>query len=230
MLMRSQQSRWHDARRRIAWLADSFIAELLVHGKPSEVSATALDALLAVELEAVAVEERSCGKTGKSGNPRGANRVQRGLDAMVKAACDTATSERRMSEEKVEVAVERIRSEACEDAVRLGDDGMKVSQAILPACGIRWDWCPRGNLLWRIVGRCQRANRSGISLDHAWQVGGLVWSFVHRSAQNRLTYDYAVSFRHIQRISQQKPQVCEIARKLGIPLSSAHRVSKRLKG
>ena len=36
-----------------------------MHGKPSEVSATALDALLAVELEAVAVEEGSCGKTGK---------------------------------------------------------------------------------------------------------------------------------------------------------------------
>jgi hypothetical protein len=191
-----------------------------VHGKASEVSATALDALLAVELEAVAVEERSCGKTGKCGNPRGANRVQRGLDAMVKAAGDTATSERRMSEEKVEVAVERIGSEPCEDSVRLGDDGMKVSQALLPACGIRWDWCPRGNLLWRIVRRCQRANRSGISLDHAWQVGGLVWSFVHRSAQNRLTYVLANKSR----------RVCEIARKLGIPLSSAHRVSKRLKG
>jgi hypothetical protein len=38
-----------------------------VHGKPREVSATAFDALLLVELEAVAVEERSCGQTGKSG-------------------------------------------------------------------------------------------------------------------------------------------------------------------
>ena len=164
----------------IAWLDDSLIAELLMHGKASEVSATALDALLAVELEAVAVEERSCGKTGKSGNLRRAKRVQRGLDAMVKAAGDTATGERRMSEEKVEVAVERVGSEACENAVRLGNDGVKVSQALLPACGIRWDWCPRRNLLWRIVGRGQRANRSGISLDNAWQVGGLVWSFVHR--------------------------------------------------
>ena len=59
----------------IVWLGDSFIAKLLVHGKPSEVNATAFDALLAVQLETVAVEERSCGKTGKSGNPRGANRV-----------------------------------------------------------------------------------------------------------------------------------------------------------
>ena len=55
----------------IAWLGDLLIAESLVHGKAAEVSATALDALLAVELEAVAVEERSCGQTGKSGNPRG---------------------------------------------------------------------------------------------------------------------------------------------------------------
>ena len=70
----------------IDWLNDSFIAELLVHGTPSEVSATALDALLAVELEAVALEEGSCSKAGKSGNLRGANGAKRGLDAMVKAA------------------------------------------------------------------------------------------------------------------------------------------------
>jgi len=99
-----------------------------VHGKPSEVSATALDALLAVELEAVAVEEGSCGKAGKSGNLRGANGAQRGLDAILKAAGDTVTSERWMSEEKVEVAVERVGSEACEEAVRLGNDGVKVSK------------------------------------------------------------------------------------------------------
>jgi hypothetical protein len=60
------------------------MAKWLVHGKPSEVSATALDALLAVEFEAVAVEERSSGKTGKSGYPWDANRAQRGLDPMVK--------------------------------------------------------------------------------------------------------------------------------------------------
>ena len=104
-----------------------------MHGKPSEVSPTALDALLAAELEAVAVEEGSCGKTGKSGNLPGASGAQRGLDAMVKAAGDTATSERRMSEEKVEVAVERVGSEACEEAVRLGNDGVKVSQAFSPS-------------------------------------------------------------------------------------------------
>lgn len=158
-----------------------------MHGKPSEVSATALDALLAVELEAVAVEEGSCGKAGKSGNLRGANGAQRGLDAMVKAAGDTVTSERWMSEEKVEVAVERVGSEACEEAVRLGNDGVKVSQAFLPACGIRWDWCPRGNLLWGIVGRRQQANRSRISLDNACDIGGLVWSFVHRECAESLT-------------------------------------------
>jgi hypothetical protein len=157
-----------------------------VHGKPSEVSATALDALLAVELEAVALEEGSCGKAGKSGNLRGANGAKRGLDAMVKAAGDTMTSERRMSEEKVEVAVERVGSEACEETVRLGNDGVKVRQAFLPACGIRWDWCPRGNLLWGIVRRRQHANRSRISLDNAWEIGGLVWSFVHRECAESL--------------------------------------------
>jgi hypothetical protein len=36
-----------------------------VHGKPSEVSTTALHAVLAVELEAVAVEEGSCSEAGK---------------------------------------------------------------------------------------------------------------------------------------------------------------------
>ena len=157
-----------------------------MHGKPSEVSATALDALLAGELEAVAVEERASGETGKSGNLRGVNGAQRGLDAMVKAAGDTVTSERWMSEEKVEIAVERVGSEACEEAVRLGNDGVKVSQAFLPACRIRWDWCPRGNLLWGIVGRCQHANRSRISLDNSWEVGGLVWSFVHRECAELL--------------------------------------------
>ena len=158
-----------------------------MHGKPSEVSATALDALLAVELEAVAVEEGSCGKAGKSGNLRGANGAQRGLDAMVKAAGDTVTSERWMSEEKVEVAVERVGSEACEEAARLGNDGVKVSQAFSPACRIRWDGCPRGNLLWGIVGRRQHANRSRISLDNACEIGGLVWSFVHRECAESLT-------------------------------------------
>ena len=84
-----------------------------MHGKPSEVSATALDALLSVELEAVAVEEGSCSKAGESGNLRDVNGAQHGLDAMVQAAGDTVTSERWMSEEKVEVAVERVGSEAC---------------------------------------------------------------------------------------------------------------------
>src|SRR6476646_2484483 len=66
------------------------------------------------------------------GKPSEASGAQRGLDAMVKAASNTATSERRMSEEKVEVTVERVGSEACEEAVRLSNDGVKVSQAFLP--------------------------------------------------------------------------------------------------
>ena len=158
-----------------------------MHGKPSEVSPTALHALLAVELEAVAVEEGACGKTGKSGNLRDVNGAQRGLDAMVQATRDTVASERWMSEEKVEVAVERVGSESCEEAVRLGNDGVKVSQAFLPACRIRWDWCPRGNLLWGIVGRCQQANRSRISFDNSWEVDWSVWSFGHRECAELLT-------------------------------------------
>jgi hypothetical protein len=102
------------------------MAKLLVHGKPSEVSATALDALLAVEFEAVAVEERSSGKTRKSGNPGDANRAQRGLDPMVKPGGDTATGERRMSEKKVEVAVERVGSEACEEPARMPSDSATI--------------------------------------------------------------------------------------------------------
>ena len=57
---------------------------------------------------------------------------------MVQAAGDTITSERWMSEERVEIAVERVGSEACEEAVRIGNDDVKVSQAFLPACRIRW--------------------------------------------------------------------------------------------
>jgi hypothetical protein len=55
----------------IAWLGDSLIAELLVHGKASEVSATALDALL--ELEAVAVEERRAARVVTFGVPTAFN-------------------------------------------------------------------------------------------------------------------------------------------------------------
>ena len=40
-----------------ASLSNSFVAELLVHGKATEVSASAFDALFGVELETVAVEE-----------------------------------------------------------------------------------------------------------------------------------------------------------------------------
>ena len=163
-----------------AWLGDSFIAELLVHGKPTEVSASALDAFLGVELEAVAVEEWSGRQTGVGGDTWSANGQQPGLDALVETTGNTPTGERGMSEKKVEVAIMGVGSEAGENAVRLGDDGVKPRQALLPACGIRWDWCPRGNLLRRVIRRSQRADRSGVGLDNAWQVGGLIWPFVHR--------------------------------------------------
>ena len=162
-------------------LGDSFIAKLLVHGKPPEVSASALDALLAVELETVAVEEWSGHKTGVSSNSRGANRAQRKLDALVKAARNPATRERGMSEEEVQVSLMGIGSEACENVVRLGNNGVKPRQALLPAHDIGWNWCPGGNLLRRVVSHSQRTNRCGVSLDNARQVGGIILPFVHKS-------------------------------------------------
>jgi hypothetical protein len=67
----------------------SFIAELSVHGEPAEVNASALDALLCIELEAVAVEEWPGGKPGMGRNSLGADRTQCRLDALVEAGGNT---------------------------------------------------------------------------------------------------------------------------------------------
>ena len=56
------------AIRFITWLGVSFAVELLVHGKPAEVNAAALDALFGIDLEALAIEERTGCKTGVGGN------------------------------------------------------------------------------------------------------------------------------------------------------------------
>jgi hypothetical protein len=157
-----------------------FIAELFVHGEPVEVSTSALDPLLCIELEAVAIEEWPRGKTGVGRNSRGADRAQCRLDALVESGGNTTTGKSGMSEKKVEVAVVRVGSETCKNTVRLGDDGVKMRKALLPACGVGWNWRPRSNLLRRVVRRRQRANRSGVNLHDAWQVGGLIWSFFHR--------------------------------------------------
>jgi hypothetical protein len=85
-----------------------------------------------------------------------------------------------MSEKKVEVAVVCVGSETRKATVRLGDDGVKMRKPLLPVCGVWWNWRPRSNLLRRVVGRCQRPNRSGVNLHDAWQVSGLIWSFFHR--------------------------------------------------
>src|SRR6185436_4416266 len=87
------------------WLGDLFIAEVLVHGKPAEVSASALDALFGIELEAVAVEKWPGRKTDVGGDARRSNGTQRGLDAPIETAANSAADKRGMSEEKVEVAV-----------------------------------------------------------------------------------------------------------------------------
>lgn len=177
----------------IAWLDVSFIVELFVHGEPAEVSTSALDALLCIELEAVAVEEWPGGKTGVGGNSRGADRTQGRLDALVEAGGNTTTGKSGMSEKKVEVAVVCVGGETRKNTVSLGDDGVKVRKTLLPACGVGWNGRPRGNLVRRVVGRCQRANRSGVNLDDAWQVGELIWSFFHReraemSNENNIGY------------------------------------------
>ena len=97
-----------------------------MHGEPAEVSASALDALLSIELEAVAVEERPGGKTGVGRNSRGADRTQCRLDALVEARGNTTTGKSGMSEKKVEVAVVCVGSKAGKNTVRLGDDGVKM--------------------------------------------------------------------------------------------------------
>ncbi len=88
------------------------MAELLVHGKPAEVSASALDALFGVELEAVAVEECPSRETDVGGDARYTDAKQLGLDVLVEPAGNTTTGKRWMSEKKVKVAGVRVRSEA----------------------------------------------------------------------------------------------------------------------
>ena len=119
-----------------------------MHSKPAQVGTPALNTLLAVQHEAVAVEECSCSKTGVRRHSRRTDRLQRRLDAMAKSAGNTATSECGMSEEKVEVAVVGVRSKTREHAIRLGDEGMKLRQALLPSGDIGRDWRPRGELFW----------------------------------------------------------------------------------
>jgi hypothetical protein len=135
----------------IGWLDISFIAELFVHGESAEVSASALDALLCIDLEAVAVEEWPGGKTGVGRNSRGADRTQCRLDTLVEAGSHTTTGKSGMSEKKVEVALVCVGNETRKNTVRLGDDGVKMRKTLLPACGVGWNWRPRGNLLRRIV-------------------------------------------------------------------------------
>jgi len=128
----------------------------------------------------VAVEEWPGSKTGVGGNFGDSDRTQCRLDALVEAGGHTTTGKSGMSEKKVEVAVVCVGSKASKNTVRLGDDGVKMRKTLLPACSVGWNWCPRSNLLGRVVGRCQSANRSGVNLNDAWQVGGLIWSFFHR--------------------------------------------------
>src|SRR5689334_3668732 len=105
--------------------------------------------------------------------------TQRGFDPLIETAGNSTAGKRRMSEEKVEITVPGIGSKARKHTVHLGDHGVKFCQTLLPSFGVRWDWSPSGNLLQCVVGRRQRANRSGVSLHDVRQVVGLIWSFVH---------------------------------------------------
>ena len=102
-----------------------------MHGEPAEVSASALDALLSIELEAVAIEEWPGGKTGVGRNSRSPDRTQCRLDALVEPGGNTTTGKSGMSEKKVEVAVVCVGSETRKNTVRLGDDGMKMRKTLL---------------------------------------------------------------------------------------------------
>ena len=117
---------------------------------------------------------------------------------LVEVGGNTATGERGMSEKKIEVAIKGVGSEARKNAIRLGDNGVKMRKTPPPACGIGWNWCPRGDLLGRLVERCQRANRSGVNLHDAWQVSGLIWSFFHREhaeASNKTKINHRCRWR-----------------------------------
>ena len=129
------------------WLGVSFIAELFVHGEPEEISASALDAVLRVELEAVAVEEWPSGKTGVGRNSRNAECAQRRLGAVVEACRNTTTGKSRMSEDKVEVALVCVGNETRKNTITLGDDGVKLRKSLLPALSVGRNGCPRSNLV-----------------------------------------------------------------------------------
>lgn len=156
------------------------IAKLLMHDKPAEVNAPALDALLSIELKAVAVEEGPGGKTGMGGDSRDSERAQGRLDALVEFGGNAPTGKRGMGKKEVEVPIVSVGSETCENTVRLGDNGVKVTKPFLPARSIGRDGRPRRNLFGRVVRRCQSSNRSRISLDDALQVGWFIVSFVHK--------------------------------------------------
>ena len=93
------------------------MGQLLVHGKPAEVNASALDTLLGIELEAVVVKEWPGCETGVGKNAWRTDLAQHRLDLEIEPGGHTATGEGGMSKKKVEVAVVGVGSEAREDAV-----------------------------------------------------------------------------------------------------------------
>src|SRR6266403_3564362 len=98
-----------------------------MHGEAAKESASALDTLLAIDLETLAVEEWSRCKTGVGENSQGFGGAQGGLDAEIKPCRDAATCKGGMSEKEVEITVICVGSKARGNAVRLGNESVKMS-------------------------------------------------------------------------------------------------------
>lgn len=146
-------------------------SELFVHGKAAQERASTLNAFLGVELETVAVKERPGGKTSVRGNSRNTACPQDGFDVPVETGGDTAAGEGGMSIEKIEVAVVIVGNEAGANAVSLNQNRVEMAKPFLPLRQIGLCWRPGRNLLGRVIGRGQRANRGGVSLNDSRQVG-----------------------------------------------------------
>ncbi len=142
-----------------------------MHGEPPEQDSSALDALFRIHRERLLLEEGPCREAGVSGDARDTEKAQRRLNRLVEQAGYAASSVVGMSEKKVEVTIVGVGGKACQNAVRLGDHGIKSGQPLLPAPRIGCNRSPRRDLLRRIIRRGQLANRSGISLDEACQIG-----------------------------------------------------------
>src|SRR5262249_7353542 len=101
-------------------------------------------------MEASTLEELAGPETGMRYDLAHTGRTQRALDLAVEARSDPPTAKRGMSVQKVEIADICVGDEPGEDAIRLGDDGVECSQALLPSHDVWGGWRPSGNLVRRV--------------------------------------------------------------------------------